>query len=444
MSLIKTISQRKGMGESLRNIGWLSIDRIVRLLGAVLVGTAVARYLGPAQFGLLNVALAIYALFNMVSNLGLDSLVVRDVVLEQSKEREVLGTSFVLKAVAGVITAVAATCAAWLMDRHNTTMIVIVALVSFASISQAFDVVDYFFQARVRSQYMVVPRTLVFIAASVARFAAIYLHMGLLAFAWIAAFEVLLTEIGLVAAYFLYHAKPLRWNWHVSRAKAMLSESWPLLISSLMIMLYMRTDQVLLSKLANMETVGIYSAAIRLSEVWYAIPIVVTSSVMPRILRSRESDPQRYYSRLLIFYECMIVASLFVVLGTLLAGPFVIKKLYGPQFADASKILLVHIWTGVFVAVGCIGGQQYVHERVTISSVQRTTLGAIVNIVLNIWWIPRWGGMGSAMATLVAQGIGSYFADAFDPRTRHIFKMKTQAYLEFWMLPVRLLKEIKK
>jgi PST family polysaccharide transporter len=164
---------------------------------------------------------------------------------------------------------------------------------------------------------------------------------------------------------------------------------------------------------------------------------------MPRLLRSRELDPGKYYSRLLIFYECMILASLFIVGGTLLGGSLVVKLLYGKQFAPASRILSVHIWTGVFVAVGCIGGQQYVHEKITISSVQRTALGAIVNLVLNLLWIPHWGGMGSAMATLVAQSIGSYFADAFDPRTRHIFRMKTQAYLRFWMLPIQVLQGVK-
>jgi PST family polysaccharide transporter len=444
MNFIKTIKQHQGVSESLSNIGWLSSDRIVRMFGAVIVGTVVARYLGPGQFGLLNFALAIYGLFNIASNLGLDSLVVRDVVLDQNNEHEVLGTAFVLKAAASVVTAVAATLVEWLMEPHNTTLVVIVALLSFASISQAFDVVDYFFQAQVRSRYTVVPRTIVFVLASLARLAAVFLRMNLLAFAWIAALEVLFTEIGLALSYFHYRRILPRWNWHLPRAKALLSESWPLLISSVMIMLYMRTDQILLGKLATMETVGIYSAAVRLSEVWYAIPMIVTTTVMPRLLRGRERDPETYYSRLLIFYECMILASLFVVAGTLLAGPLVVKLLYGRQFAAASGILSVHIWTGVFIAVGCIGGQQYVHEKITISSVQRTALGAVVNVVLNILWIPHWGGMGSAMATLVAQSIGSYFADAFDPRTRHIFRMKTRAYLQFWRLPVKILQGVKK
>jgi PST family polysaccharide transporter len=440
MKVLDIIRQRKGLRESLSNIGWLGGDRFLRMFGAVVVSTAVARYLGPSQFGLLNYGLAIYALFNIMSNLGLDFLVVRDVALDESREPQILGTAFVLKAVASVVTTLVAIVAARLLEPHDNVLVVIVALMSFASISQALDVIDFFFQAQTRSRYAVVPRNIVFLAASVARLAAVFLHMSLLAFAWISALEVLFAEIGLGISYLRFRRSLPRWNWHLPRAKSLLGESWPLLMSSVLIMIYMRTDQVLLGKMASKAVVGQYTAAIRLSEIWYAIPIIICASVMPRLLRSRESNPERYYARLQRLYESMVLLSVAVAVSTQFAGPFVVWLLYGQQFASAAAILSVHIWTGVFVFVGCVGGQQLVQEKLTISSMQRTALGAIINVALNLLWIPRWGGVGSAMATLVAQSVASYFADAFDPRTRHIFRMKTRAYLRFWMLPRLLLR----
>lgn len=433
--VLDRIRERKGIIESLSNIGWLGGDRILRMFGGVVVGVAVARYLGPSQFGFLNFALAIYGLFNIISNLGLDSLVIRDIALDESGEPEILGTAFVLKGAASVLTTLAAITVAHLLDPHNRVLLVIVILMSVASISQAFDVIDYLFQAQTKSRYTVVPRNIAFVCASVARLAAVFMHMGLLIFAWISALEVLLAEIGLGISYLCFRRPLPRWNWHVPRAKSQLAESWPLLIASVTIVIYMRTDQILLGKMASMTVVGNYAAAIRLSEIWYAIPIIIGASVMPRLLRTRKQYPARYYARLQRLYESMVLIAVSVAVVMQFAGPFLVRLLYGGAFASAASILSVHIWTGVFVFVGCIGGQQYVHERVTFSSLQRTALGAIVNIALNLLWIPRWGGMGSAMATLVAQGIGSYFGDAFDPSTRHIFSMKTQAYLKFWMLP---------
>ncbi len=285
MNLLKKVRQRRGILESLSNIGWMSGDRFIRMFGAVIVGTLVARYLGPDQFGLLNYGVAIYGLFNIISNLGLDSLVVRDVALDTDGEPRILGTAFVLKALASVVTTIAAIIASQILDPHNRVLIIIVALLSFASISQAFDVIDYFFQAHTRSRHTVVPRTIAFVAASLARLVAVFMHSSLLVFAWIAALEVLLGEIGLAVSYIRYRGNHSALELDLKRAKSLMAESWPLLISSIMISLYMRIDQVLLGRISSMATVGNYTAAIRFSEIWYAIPMIVTTSVMPRLLK---------------------------------------------------------------------------------------------------------------------------------------------------------------
>jgi PST family polysaccharide transporter len=442
MSIFEKIRQRSGLRASLSNMGWLSGDRILRMLGGVIVGTAVARYLGPGRFGLLNYGLAIYGLFNIVSNLGLDYLVVREVALDESREQNILGTAFALKAIASVVTTLAAVAATRLLEPGDTTLLIIVALMSFASISQAFDVVDYFFQAHTKSRYSVVPRNVVFVLASVARLVAVFLHVSLLAFAWIAALEVLFSEIGLGIAYMRFRRSFPRWKWHLPEAKTLLAESWPLLVSSLMVMLYMRSDQILLGKLSTTIVVGQYTAAIRLSEIWYAIPIVICASVMPRLLKGREQNQAQYYDRLQRLYESMVLLSVAVAVCTQFAGPLAVRLLYGRQYAASANILAIHIWTGVFVFVGCVSGQQFVQEKLTVNSMQRTLLGAVINVVLNVIWIPLWGGIGSALATLVAQGIASYGADVLDPATRHIFRMKTRAYLRFWMLPGTLLRRV--
>ncbi|WP_216841005.1 flippase [Acidobacterium sp. S8] len=440
MSVLETIRRRRGLRESLSNIGWLSGDRVLRMVGGVAVGTTVARYLGPDQFGTLGYATAIAALWNMASNLGLDYLVIRDVALHPEHEDQILGTSFLLKFVAGIVTAVAAVLTAMILSPGDRTVGILVTLLSVAYISTSLDVIDYFFQANTRSRLSVIPRNAAFLLGSLARIAALFAHASLLVFGSIAALEVLFAELGLGVS-FLYFRKAMpSWNFVLTHALALLNESWPLLISSMLGLIYMRTDQILLGKMASKEAVGQYTAAVRLSEIWYMIPMIVCVSVMPRLLRQREEDPEKYKARLQQLYDSMVLVSVLVALATQIAGPLMVRLLYGSQYAPAARVLSVHIWTGVFVFVGCVSGQQYVQENLTISSLQRSALGAIVNVGLNLLWIPRYGIIGSAMATLVAQGVAAYLADAVDPRTRHIFRMKTGAYLRFWLLPLTVLR----
>jgi polysaccharide transporter, PST family len=99
--LIKQASDRIRSDEQLNrivyNTSWLFADRIIRMGLGVIIVIFLARYLGPEQFGIYNYAIAFVALFTAFSSLGLDSIVVRDIVRSPEKKDEILGTSLVLK-----------------------------------------------------------------------------------------------------------------------------------------------------------------------------------------------------------------------------------------------------------------------------------------------------------------------------------------------------------
>ncbi len=433
MGILYGLRLTKGVRETLSNIGWMGSDRLVRLGGGVIVGVAVARYLGPSNFGLLNYALAIYAIFNILSNLGLDQLVVRDVVLAPEAEDEILGTSFLLKVVASFLTTAAAIAFTAVSGLHDTTTVKIVALVSVASISQGFDVVDYFLQAKTRSRFAIVPKNLVFVGASVARLIAVFAKLSVLTFAWIAALEILFTEVSLGFAYLLYHKQIRSWKFNRARAATLVKESWPLMFSSLMIMIYMRTDQILLGILASPAAVGQYSAAVKISEIWYSGPVIICASVMPRLLKHRESNPELYNRRLQRLYDSMAASSFVVAIFISLVGRYLIFLIYGRKYMEASGILAVHIWSGVFVFLGVVGVQHMIYEGLAKVLLQRTAVGAVANVGLNYLLIPRFGGVGSAIATLIAHALAAYAMDFFSSQTRHIFWMKTRACLQLWL-----------
>ena len=154
---------------------------------------------------------------------------------------------------------------------------------------------------------------------------------------------------------------------------------------------------------------------------------------MPRLLRRKENEPSVYYSRLQSLYNLMATLSLLIALAISLLGKYVISLFFGASYMPAVNILAVHIWTGPFVFIGCVSGLQVVHENMTKVSLYRGIAGAVANVLLNIVLIPRFGGIGSAVATLIAQMLASYLMDAFSAPTRHIFRMKTKALFGFWI-----------
>lgn len=388
--------QGRGFWETIRNIGWVSSGRFLRMGGSLVVGTMVVRYLGPAQYGSFSYAFAIYGLFNIISNLGLDVLVVSEIALtrDASAEEQVLGTAFWLKVAASIVTTLAAIGYAWLVHPNESAVILIVAFLSVASISQGLDVVDFFFQAKTRSRLTVLPQLAVFVLSNIARVAAVWAKAPLLTFGGIAALEILASELALAAVYSFHHRNLSRWRFGRERGVAMLRTSWPLLIASLLVIVYMRTDQVMLGSLSTAAVVGQYASASRLSEIWYAIPSLICTSVMPRLLRKKEGEPKLYYYRLQRLYDLMIGVSVALALIVTILGKYVILLLFGAAYLPAVSILRVHIWTGPFVFIGVTSGMQLVHEGLTKISLQRSLAGAALNVGLNFLLIPLYGGVG--------------------------------------------------
>jgi PST family polysaccharide transporter len=220
----------------------------------------------------------------------------------------------------------------------------------------------------------------------------------------------------------------------MSRGRKLLTESWPMVVASVLVMVYMRTDQILLGYFLGARAVGYYSAAVRLSEIWYMIPAIICSTVMPKLLTLLDTDKVLYYRGLQHLYNYFVLVSVGLALVTIPASHWLIRLVYGGAYLPAAAILNVHVWTGVFVFIGVLGGQQLIHEKLIAIEMQRALMGAVVNLVLNLLLIRRFGVVGSAVATLVAQATASYLSDAFSGRTRHLFRMKTRALSGFWML----------
>lgn len=426
-----------GFWEAVRNIGWVSSGRFLRMGGSLVVGTMVVRYLGPSQYGAFSYAFALYGLFNIVSNLGLDVLVVSEIALarDAGQEEQVLGTAFWLKVAASLVTTLAAVLYSGWTNAHDNVVTFIVGMLSVASISQGLDVVDYFFQAKTRSRLTVLPQLAVFLLSNVARVAAVVFKSPLLVFGLIASLEILGSELAMAAVYWRHHHNLFRWRFQRDRGVAMMKKSWPLMIASLLVIVYMRTDQVILGNLSTKAIVGQYASASRLSEIWYAIPSLICTSVMPRLLRKKENWPELYYSRLQRLYGLMAGLSILLAVAVTFFGKYLVVLLFGPAYLPAAQILRVHIWTGPFVFLGVTSGMQLVHEDLTRISLQRSIAGAVTNIALNYALIPRYGAIGSAVATLITQAATSYLLDAANQSTRHIFRMKTRALVGCWFLP---------
>jgi PST family polysaccharide transporter len=432
MNLIPTfvyrrIAHRPNLVKIVDNIGWLFLDKVLRMGVGLFVGVWIARYLGPEQFGLLNFATAFTGMFVAIAALGLQDIVVRDIVRDPDCARETLGTAAVLQLIGGLVAYLLILVVIAYLRPDDAIARTIVAILGSMMLLEASKVAVFWFESQVQSKYTVWVQNGVFLVFAAIKVVLILWQASLIAFAW-----ATLTEASVVAIILLgvmgWRGPALRSLCvSVKRGVTLLRDSWPLILSAIAVTVYMKIDQLMLGQMIGDEAVGIYSAAVRVSEVWYFIPMAIVASVFPAILEAKKRSEEQYYAHLQKLYDLMVVISVGVALPMTFLSTPIVTLLFGEAYLSAGAVLAIHIWASVFVFLGVASGKWFLTENRQMLSLQRTVLGAIANVVLNIWLIPTYGAVGAAIATVISYAIAAFFADFLQKETRKIFLMKLRS-----------------
>lgn len=424
---VHSLSGSKVKGSIVTNAGWLFADKVIRMVVGVFVGVWLARYLGVAQFGLLSYAIAFASLFSAFASLGLDRIAVRDLVRHEDRKGIILGSVFTLKLAGGCLALFLAVSIIKLLQPDDVTTQWLVTIIAAGMIFQSADVFDYWFQAKVQSRYSVFAKSSAFLTMSAVKIGLILNGAELIAFAWAALVEVALGSIGLLIA---FSSTGNSFNDLKTSRKViteLLRESWPLLLSGLAIILYMRIDQVMLGNMAGEHEVGLYSAALKLSEAWYIIPTIIISSLMPAITTARSQSRNDYYGLVKKTFILLARSAYVVAIPMTIFSVPLITILFGEAYRDAGNILAIHIWSALFVFMGVAQGPWMINERLAKISLFNTSTGAVLNIILNYLLIPSYGAIGCAIATTISYSFSGWLANAIFRDTRIVFYMQSRA-----------------
>lgn len=389
----------------------------------LLVGVWVARYLGPEQFGLLSFATAFTGLFGAIAALGLQSIVVRDIVRDPDTAKVTLGTAAMLQFVGGLVAYLLILGAIAYMRPDDALARTIVAILGSMMLLKASDIAIYWFESQVQSKYVVWVQNGTFLSFAAIKVLLILNHASLISFVWAMLAEAIIVAILLLAVMSKRGPTPSALSLTIARAGALLKDSWPLILAGLAITVYMKIDQIMLGQMIGDQAVGIYSAATRISEVWYFIPMSIVASTFPTILESKKFNEPLYEIRLISLLRLLISISILVSIIFTLLSEYVIDTLFGYAYQESANVLIIHIWTGIFVSIGLVSGKWFLAENKTVYVLRITVLGAILNALLNLLLIPPLGTLGAALSTLVSYAVSNVLWLAIFAETRPLFQL---------------------
>ena len=433
MSILKKVVKLKhhsGFRKYFANTSWLLGERVLRMVVSLFVGIYVARYLGPEGFGLLSYTLSFVWLFSSLASFGLDDILVRELVQSPEKRNNLLGTVFWLKVCGTVVMGTAIALVLQLKADEQQTFWMI-ALITFGFLFQATNVVDFYFQSQVQSKFAVRAQAFQLLITSLFK---IYLVWNQAELIWFA-FALMLDQAVVAVLFLIMYRWKIEWfpffSFTWTQAKKLMRDAWPLIFAGMVVSVYMKIDQVMLKEMLNTKAVGVYAAAVKLCEAWYYVPIVITASLFPVIISSKQKSDTLYQQRMQKLYDLMVWVSVTVAIPTTFLADWVIVILYGNDFEASATVLRIYIWAGVFTFLGVASFKWLVTENLQRYSFYVLAIGAIINIGSNLLLVPIYGINGAAVATFISYGIGSYAGLAFFKKSRQAFWMTTLSFNPF-------------
>lgn len=401
---IKEKWQHAGFQKYFKNMGWMFSARIASMAISFIATAYIARHLGPTNYGQLSYALSFVGLFGFLAALGIDQVLYRDLIKYPEKRNEYLGSAMALKIIASVITIIVCIVSAIIWSPRDVSLFLIF-LISLTFAFNSFQIIGYEFQADAKTKYPSIVSLLVVFTLNILKILVIVFGNGVIYLASIVLLEPILYMIGLVYFRVRIYGNIRNWRFKKEIAVSLLKDSSPLIFSSAFAAIYARIDQVMIKNMMNTESVGLYDAAVRISEVWYFIPSIIVGSLFPAILNTKKISDKLYYERIRKLFIVVLIIAIGTSLLTTLFSKELVHIIFGAGFIGAVTVLQIYVWSNVWAALNNLTNFLLIAENLRKVILISSLLGMITNVVLNIYLIPIYGMVGAAFATLFSYGM---------------------------------------
>lgn len=412
----RKLSGRIILNQLLNNSGWLLFDRFTRAIMGLLVSTWVARYLGPTKYGEISYILVYLGFFQAFTNLGLDGIVVREIARNIKNANIILGTTYVLRAISGIIFWMLAIAISVYINGLQGDILIFTAISGGILFFASFDTIDLWFQSRSQNQRTVIAKLTGYLIINGLKILFIALNFSLTGFIFLLLFDSILSAASLVIAYQNFKTNE-RWKFSLNTAKILLNESWIYIISGIAVTTYMRADQLMVNYYLGSEKLGVYAAALPLSAIWNMLAVSICISLSPILTKVLSEDEFRYrYLIVRIFRYFWMISTSIAILMALLSNNL-IDLLYGKNYHGSVIILRIYIFTIIPVFLGMAQTLWVINERKPSIILKNTLLGGITSVGLNMILIPTFGLEGAAITAVISYSVSSVLANAiFAPK----------------------------
>lgn len=413
---MKRLIGRLFKSDFIKNTGWIVFAQIYQMAIQLIIGVISARYLGPSNYGTINYAASYISFFTIACALGLEGIVVKEMVADREKEGVVLGSSIAYRFTAGILSMFAVCLIVYAVNPGDQVLLVIAFLQSLALLFTAFHIIEMWYQSMMRSKVASIVKCVSYTVMSVYKVFLLVAGKSVEWFAFATSLDALLIAVFYLVCYRKQGTHPLKIDRKVGNQ--LIKLSYHLIISSLMAVIYNQMDRLMIGKMLGQTEVGYYAAATTIAHMWMFIPQAFTNSARPLIMELKNRDEGLYHRRTFQLAGFLFWMGVVFAIFITMFSHYIVDTLYGVEYSAARGPLLINIWGMVFSCLSYPRSVWMICEDKQRYAKKILLWGVVVNLILNSVLIPIIGINGAAFATLVTEMVSCLVAPMFYKDTR--------------------------
>ncbi|QMM53460.1 flippase [Enterobacter sp. RHB15-C17] len=412
------------MSEYIKNAGWIFAEKFIRIAVGFVLFALVSRVLGPTEFGLLSYYQTIATMLLAITSLGFDNVLINK--FQQRDHHDfIFSTAFWSRIVCSILVITIFIGGVYFEPIPTLNKFVLIICL-FSLIFQAQNTYFSYYQSQLRAAVITKISLFSLVFSSLFKAFLLYKHANIMWFAFSYSFDFFVSFLAFI--FVTYRRKYISINIRNFRflmLKQLLQESWPIIASSIIIVLYTRLDQIMLMRMLGAESVAIFSVAIRIAEAYVFIPAALVTSYYPLIARSPSKKNVKFY------FDVVYFSSFIMAIIVAITAYFFIPIMFGSIYIESYNVLLILLFSTTFAVFGSACTNLMIIYGLTYLRLIRAIIGLIINFTLNIILIPKYGVIGAAFASVFSQIFAAWLSNSYNKKTIECFKWQTESVLLF-------------
>ncbi len=404
-------------------------DQGLKMFSGLIVFFYLAKYLGPERFGQLNYTIAFVFIFYPIVQMGMFSILTRELINNPGKEKTYLNTAFSMCFISAIVMFLVCNGISYFFNADDGLVQQLILIYSFSLFFKPFELIDYYFQSKHMAKNSAIARSIAVLITVIVKLLLVYFKVDLTIIMYSFLLESILIFSTLSIAKIIFSKQYIGFSYTSDVIKVYFKSALPMIFSALSVAVYSRMDQIMIKKFLDNSDLGIYSSATKLYEGVTTIIFTISVSLLPALLKWKLENPKKFENLLIKFFAFLFWGSILLAVMVSIFRTPILSLLYGEEYLDAANTLTICFFSLGLSSMGALTARYFTVEKQEKKLLFRTVVTLVINLVLNIAFINLLGKEGAALATLISLFVGNYLIDYFDKDLKSLVQIKNKALL---------------